>query len=436
MAELVAFREDRLGFRFKIGEKARLGRAADCDLILFDRSASRHHAEITQSDEDYYIEDLNSTNGTLVNDLPITEKITLTPYDCVKIGQEVYIFEPFLDVITGQAPSALIVNATNEPQQNIISKTPQQAASSITPAQSARLISFTHKLCMAQADSFFKVLIDFLESELGATAISILWPGGTGSLRQISLLSHPEDKRLLLSQVPYRRSAELGQSLVWPHIITELFFNAGNRNIEHVYQPCLLTPLYSADDDHMGLIYVENSNRTLEEEDLNLLAAVGLLISPYFKNIALHALIENNRRLSEERSSPSKLLGRDHQIKVIFSTAAHLAQTNTPIFITGEVGTGKTSLARHIHQQSLKKNGRFIEVTLSGLSQSQMEVILFGQEGGDNTVGLFVLADNGTIFLRHIENIPLSTQKSILMCLEEGIIYPVGSRQLGWFPPA
>jgi DNA-binding NtrC family response regulator len=55
--------------------------------------------------------------------------------------------------------------------------------------------------------------------------------------------------------------------------------------------------------------------------------------------------------------------------------------------------------------------------------------MLFGQEGGpENVVGLMTLSNNGTIFLRHIENIPLATQKSILMILEEGLLYPLGTR--------
>jgi DNA-binding NtrC family response regulator len=70
-----------------------------------------------------------------------------------------------------------------------------------------------------------------------------------------------------------------------------------------------------------------------------------------------------------------------------------------------------------------------LEVTLSGLSQAQIELLLFGQEGGEeNIVGMMSQADNGTLFLRHIEHLPLATQKSILMAIEEGLIYPMGSR--------
>ncbi|MDR2302618.1 MAG: sigma 54-interacting transcriptional regulator [Deltaproteobacteria bacterium] len=428
MAELVAFREDRLGFRFTLPERAMLGRSAECDLILFDRSASRRHAEITKSGDTFFIEDLNSTNGTLVNDLPVSERLPLKPFDCVKIGQEIYIFEPYLDVITGPAPAALILNAVNESQHHIISLPAIEAAGSVNPTQASQLVELNHALCLSPPENAPKVLLDFLESHLGATSVSILWPGETGPLNQISYLSFPSDKRLLLSHVPYRSVTELGQAVLWPHIITELFFNSGNRNIEFSDHPCLLAPLFSGNSDMMGLLYLENSNRVLDQSDLNSLSAVAMLVSPFLKNAVLQKLVDDSKKLLFAEPM-TNLIGRDHQIKVIFSTASHLAQGDKPIFITGEMGTGKTSLARHIHQQSPKKNGRFLELTLSGLSQSQIELALFGQEGGEeNSVGMLHMANNGTIFLRHIEYLPLSTQRSILMAIEEGLIYPMDSR--------
>ncbi|MDR2455590.1 MAG: sigma 54-interacting transcriptional regulator [Deltaproteobacteria bacterium] len=430
MAELVAFREDRLGFRFPLPDKALLGRASNCDLILFDRSASRRHAEIAKIEDDFLIEDLNSTNGTLVNDLPITGQVRLNPYDCIKIGQEIYIFEPYLDVITGPAPAALILNAVNESQQNLVTRAAQEAAKSLSAEQAQSVSSLNFELCQTPPSQVTRAVTRFLEESLGATAVSIIWPGGAGPLGQTSLHAFPDDKRLLLSQVPYRLVTDLGQALVWPHIITELFFNSGHRNIDHIEQPCLLAPLYGGEEGRLGLIYVENSNRLLTEADLNLLAAMAQMISPFLR---IAASPEQQQVAGEPNEAAiealSNLMSRDHQIKVIFSTASQLAQGTRPIYITGEVGTGKTSLAKYIHQQSGTRGGRFVEMTLTGLSQAQVELMLFGQESGpDNALGLMALADNGTLFLRHIEYLPLTTQKSLLMAIEQGLLYPLGAR--------
>ena len=430
MAELVAFREDRLGFRFQLPERTLLGRASNCDLILFDRSASRRHAEIVKAEDDYLIEDLNSTNGTLVNDLPITGQVRLTPYDCIKIGQEIYIFEPYLDVITGPAPAALILNAINESQQNLVARTAQEAALNLTLEQAAAAAALNFELCQTPPAQVTEAITRFLEERLGATAVSIIWPGGAGPLGQTSLHASPEDKRLLLSQVPFRLVTDLGQALIWPHIITELFFNSGHRNVDHLDQTCLLAPLQGGEEGRLGLLYVENSNRSFTEADLNLLAAISSLASPFLR---LATLPETQSLAGDPKGaaieSIGNLMARDHQIKVVFSTATQLAQGNRPIFITGEIGTGKTSLAKHIHQHSGTRGGRFVEMTLTGLSQAQVELILFGQESGpDNSLGLMALADNGTLFLRHIEYLPLPTQRSLLMAIEQGLLYPLGAR--------
>jgi DNA-binding NtrC family response regulator/pSer/pThr/pTyr-binding forkhead associated (FHA) protein len=431
MSELVAFREDRLGFRFNLHDKAVLGRSSDCDLILFDRSASRRHAEISKIGDFYFIADLDSTNGTLVNDAPVTVQTKLKPFDCVKIGQEIFIFDPMLDVVTGPAPAALILNAVTETQQNILARPGSDAAASLNTDQSSLLTSLNHVLLTSPEQDIMPTFVNFLVEQLGATSISILWPGASTGLRQISFVSYPDDKRLLISQVPYRRVTELGEALLWPRIVTELDFNGGSRHVAQIDQPCIMAPLYNRDNPRLGLLYLENGNRDLEEGDLNFLAALGQLISPFLVIMVSGSSQEYDRQLSSEPDEPtSDISSRDQQIRIVYSTASHMAQNHEPIFITGEPGTNKTSLAHHIHQQSAQRNGRFVKVTLSDLPPAQMDSILFGQESSSdgNQVGLLGLADNGTIFLRHIEYLTKNSQRSILMALEEGLIYPIGSR--------
>jgi DNA-binding NtrC family response regulator len=181
----------------------------------------------------------------------------------------------------------------------------------------------------------------------------------------------------------------------------------------------------------MGLLYLENSSRDLGEADLNFLAALGQLISPFITGVLHGASLEGDKQLTGSQPEPlADVSSRDHQMRIVFSTASHMAQNHEPIFITGEPGTNKTSLALHIHSQSAQKNGRFIKVTLSDLPPAQMDRILFGQESSSDgsQAGLLALADNGSVFLRHIEYLTRNAQRGVLMALEEGLIYPIGSR--------
>ncbi|MDR2404867.1 MAG: sigma 54-interacting transcriptional regulator [Deltaproteobacteria bacterium] len=431
MSELVAFREDRLGFRFQLHDKAVLGRSSDCDLILFDRIASRRHAEITKIGDYYFIADLDSTNGTLVNDVPVNIQTKLKPFDCIKIGQEIFIFDPMLDLVTGPAPAALILNSVTEAQQNILARSGSDAAASINTDQASLLTALNHVLLTVGESEIMPTFVNFLVEHLGATSISMLWPGASTGLRQISYVSYPEDKRLLISQVPYHRVTSLGEALLWPRIVTELDFNSGSRHVAQIDQSCIMAPLYNRDNPSLGLLYMENGNRALEESDLNFLAALGQLISPFLYILINSSSQEDDRQVKGESNEPvHDITSRDQQVRIVFSTASHMAQNHEPIFITGEPGTNKTSLALHIHHQSAQKNGRFIKVTLSDLPPAQMDRILFGQESSadGNQVGLLGLADNGTIFLRHIEYLTKNAQRSVLMALEEGLIYPIGGR--------
>ncbi|MDR0550058.1 MAG: FHA domain-containing protein [Deltaproteobacteria bacterium] len=294
MSELVAFREDRLGFRITLKERTVLGRSPDCDLILFDRSASRNHAEISKIDDNFFIVDLNSTNGTLVNDQPITIQTKLNSFDCVKIGQEIFIFDPYLDVVTGIAPAALILNAVNESHQNLVSEPAIEASAAITQEQAAAAAAFSSALCRTPADEIDKTIVNFLTERLGATSISILWPGVTGR-QMISYLSYPEDKRLLLSHVPFKRVTEIGQSLIWPRVVTELDFNAGNRHVGQLEQNCLLTPVYGAEPGQIGLLYMENNATPFEVDDLRLASLAAQIFSPFLVN----ALVK--RELDKEK---------------------------------------------------------------------------------------------------------------------------------------
>lgn len=110
-----------------------------------------------------------------------------------------------------------------------------------------------------------------------------------------------------------------------------------------------------------------------------------------------------------------------------------VAGTDLQLLITGESGVGKTALAKFIHTASERCNaGNFIHVNCSAIPENLLESELFGYEEGSFTgarktkVGLFELADRGTIFLDEIGDMPLSLQAKILNVLQEEKFYRVG----------
>ncbi len=131
-------------------------------------------------------------------------------------------------------------------------------------------------------------------------------------------------------------------------------------------------------------------------------------------------------------------LARSRIMENLYELVIKVAGTDLQLLITGESGVGKTALAKFVHTISERSaTGNFIHVNCSAIPDTLLESELFGHEEGAFTgakktrVGLFELANKGTIFLDEIGDMPLPLQAKILNVLQEGKFYRVGgSREI------
>jgi len=116
----------------------------------------------------------------------------------------------------------------------------------------------------------------------------------------------------------------------------------------------------------------------------------------------------------------------------VFELVEIFAPTNETVLISGETGTGKDLLARKIHDLSPRKNGPFIAVNLASISPSLFESELFGHKkgtftgAGNDKMGYFEAAQNGTIFLDEIGELPLELQGKLLRTIQYNEIMRLG----------
>ena len=119
----------------------------------------------------------------------------------------------------------------------------------------------------------------------------------------------------------------------------------------------------------------------------------------------------------------------------LFTVAARVAQTDATVLLTGESGVGKEVVARFIHRQSARREGPFVAINCAAIPESLLEATLFGYEKGAFTgatqaqAGKFEQAQNGTLLLDEVTEMPLSLQAKLLRVLQEREVERVGGKK-------
>ena len=129
-----------------------------------------------------------------------------------------------------------------------------------------------------------------------------------------------------------------------------------------------------------------------------------------------------------------KIVGESKQIKALKVQISKLARSQAPVFISGESGSGKELAARAIHSLGPRKDRAFVAINCGAIPSELMESEFFGHMKGSFTgaekdkLGLFKVADGGSLFLDEIADLPLHMQVKLLRAIQEKTIRPVGSQ--------
>ncbi|WP_314058161.1 sigma-54 dependent transcriptional regulator [Empedobacter brevis] len=167
------------------------------------------------------------------------------------------------------------------------------------------------------------------------------------------------------------------------------------------------------------------------------LGAVDYLLKPWDNEKLVELIkeaIKQHRKAiqtSETKKRPL-FLGNSPAIEKVYKVTNRIAKTDATILILGENGTGKSILAKSIHQNSNRNTANFVHVDLGSLNENLFESELFGYKKGaftdakEDTVGRFEAANNGTIFLDEIGNLPLHLQAKLLQVIQNKEIIRLG----------
>lgn len=147
------------------------------------------------------------------------------------------------------------------------------------------------------------------------------------------------------------------------------------------------------------------------------------------------SLVTETKVLKRKISKTFDMIGDSLALKQIKDMIDRVAPTEARVLITGENGTGKELVARHLHEKSNRANGSFVEVNCAAIPSELIESELFGHEKGAFTSaikqrkGSFEQAHGGTLFLDEIGDMSLSAQAKVLRALQESKVMRVGGEK-------
>jgi DNA-binding NtrC family response regulator len=177
------------------------------------------------------------------------------------------------------------------------------------------------------------------------------------------------------------------------------------------------------------------------------LGAVDFISKPFEPEFLLNlvaGMVQSKKQKLRRRNHHLEIISQSSKMEALLKQARKIAALDVPVLILGESGTGKELLARYLHDQRLlagnysrageltNPGGELVAVNCGSIPADLLESEFFGHEAGAFTgaverhIGFFELANNGTIFLDEIGNMPLALQVKLLRTLQESEIRRVG----------
>jgi two-component system response regulator HydG len=210
---------------------------------------------------------------------------------------------------------------------------------------------------------------------------------------------------------------------VGPDNFCQLFVN---ENVKE--KKCLIT-----NKEHRSVHIVKNAE-VLKDETGNIIGAVETL-TDITDTVRQQQEIKSLKQTFQLTEGYHGILGKSTRMQNLFDLIDNVAQSDTPVIIQGQSGSGKELVARAIHRESPRKDKPFIKVNCAALNENLLESELFGHVKGAYTgadkarIGRFEAAHEGTLLLDEIGDIPLALQVKLLRVLEEKKIERVGDNR-------
>jgi Nif-specific regulatory protein len=417
-----------------------IGRDLTNQVTINDPLLSRRHCSIRNQGDEVHLSDLQSLNGTFINDENAQEKL-LQHGDRIKVGASHFIFllhdEDEIVPLSDSGSEQLFTTVTMKlDRQKTAFFQPDSFAE--TQAHDARLSrDLAALLRISTAINGIKkaqelqgrvleMMFEVMPIERGA--ILLTGPNSddfASGIYRDALTKATDSFRI--SRTIARQVLSDGVALMANDVLNDQQFNPSESLVASQIRSLLCVPLMVF-GSKLGIIYADTTrpDTVLDEHHLHLLTAIASIVAVALEHVRYVEWLEGeNQRLQQEINIQHDMVGDSARMQDVLQFVGKVAPKESTVMIRGESGTGKELVARAIHRNSRRANRPFVAINCAALTESLVESELFGHERGafTNAVnqkkGKIEIADGGTLFLDEIGELPLAAQSKLLRVLQE-----------------
>jgi formate hydrogenlyase transcriptional activator len=270
----------------------------------------------------------------------------------------------------------------------------------------------------------------------GQRLLALDFPNGKGLIREGLLLTPVGPGGRALESLRPTRVSALDPDAFSPEVRESAI-------AEGLQQHCVI-PLANRGRALGALVLARTTDVPFSPEDLEFLAQVSGQIAIAVENaLAYREISELKDKLAQEKlyleeeirteNGFEQIIGNSAALKHVLQLVETVAPSDSTVLLLGETGTGKELIARAIHNHSRRKVRTFVKLNCAAIPTGLLESELFGHEKGAFTgaitqkVGRLELADQGTLFLDEVGDIPIEIQPKLLRALQEREFERLGS---------
>jgi transcriptional regulator with GAF, ATPase, and Fis domain len=414
-----------------------IGRETAATLCIADASVSRRHSQIDKEENKFVILDLESLNGTFINDVPVKRR-TLQHGDRLRIGDSQFLFLMHDGEVSSKSSEIQFHD------EHVVSGSTLQVRFNDALYLMARDLSALMKVsttinAIRGVEELQKTLLELLFEVVPADRGAILLTNNNGEAPDSEFASvfgldrmRGPDQSIRVSRTITGAVLKQAESL--------LINNAEAKGLEAPSivedRPVsiLCVPLIMLDRT-LGVIYLDTKEpeTVFDKDHLQLVSAISAITAVAIENARhIEWLVSENQRLIADFDIEHNMVGESIPVRGVLQFISKVAPTDATVLLSGESGTGKELAARAIHQNSKRADKPFMAVNCAALAESLLESELFGHEKGSFTgalaqkKGRLEIADGGTVFLDEIGELSPTLQVKLLRVLQEREFERVG----------